>query len=208
MTTIREKLSTLYNVAREGGNVDAAELVALETQVQAEDTIQALAEEGAVARAAEAAELARLAGIATAQATARDLVTDAETAYEEAYGAAVAAIIALIDATDAQAAAIHDAISVLGSAGAPTIGEAEAGSVAAHPEAHMNGTVLVDGTRHSAIPHAGEPIRCVITSALYEPKFRDHTGALRRFPLYGGTGIDHKIGMPDWSAAPADARLW
>lgn len=204
--TLREKLTALYNAAREGGNVDTAELVSLEAQVQAEDTIAALAAEGEAVRASEKAERERLANIATAQHTARDLVTTAQADWEKAYAGAVDAIVTLLDATADKGAAAAEAVNILQSAGAPTTADDGAGSVAAFPATSGHKIVSVDGKQFTASGDLGEPLRCAIHSAVADPRFRDHTGAPKRFTLYGGTDVAMQIGQADWTAAPAEHR--
>lgn len=201
MSTIREKLAELRNIARAGGNVDLAEFIALESQAATKDKLDALAAEGEAARAEEATARERAANIATAQATARDLATTAKTEFSDAYAEVVAAVIRLVDTTDHRREALTDAVQTLGYAGAPRAADPEAGPVAALGHDTIRPAVVIDGTHH-VDTDPGEAIRCAIHEALSGDRYRDRTGAPRRFPIYGGTDLLHKLGQPDRNALP------
>ncbi|UZF43196.1 hypothetical protein [Rhodococcus rhodochrous] len=117
MTSIREKLAALRNLAREGAAVDAAELIALQAKVQAEDEIAELAAEGERIRAEEKAARARDARRAQAAAEARDIVGDTRSAVVEAHDKAAAALAALDAAVNAYNSAIDQAGTTLNAAG-------------------------------------------------------------------------------------------
>ncbi|MHC3366573.1 hypothetical protein ACYAFX_03455 [Rhodococcus aetherivorans] len=202
MTSIRERLSALRNLAREGAPVDAAELVELQTRVAAEDQIAELAAEGERTREAEKAERERLAAIATAQETARALVTDAKTEFNAAYADAVAAVIALVDAGDNRRAALIEAVQTLQRAGAPTVHDDGHGTVAVASADTSTPVVVVDGEQHSDRGLSGEFLRCMIHDVVYAPKYRQQDGSTRSLRMYGGTPIEYKLGAPDRSALP------
>lgn len=114
---IRQKLAELRNLAREGGNVDAAELIALQTQVQAEEQIAELAAEGERTRAEERAAREREARRAQAATEARTIIGDTRNAVVEAHNKVAAALAELDAAVDAHNAAIKDAARILNAAG-------------------------------------------------------------------------------------------
>lgn len=114
---IRQKLAELRNLAREGGNVDAAELVALQTQVQAEEQIAELAAEGERTRAEEKAAREREARRAQAATEARTIIGDGRTTVVEAHNKVAAALAELDTAVDAHNAAINDVARILSAAG-------------------------------------------------------------------------------------------
>lgn len=117
MTSIREKLAALRNLAREGAAVDAAELVALQSQVAAEDQIAELAAEGERIRAEEKAARERDARRAQAATEARTIIGDSRNAVIDAHDKAAAALAEVDAAVDAYNAAIKDAARILNSAG-------------------------------------------------------------------------------------------
>lgn len=202
MSTIRERLSALRNLAREGAPVDAAELVELQTRVAAEDQIAELAAEGERTREAERAERERLATIATAQEIARALVTDANTEFNAAYAEAVAAVVALVDTGDNRRARLIEAVQTLQRAGAPTIHDDDRGTVAIASADTSTPVVVVDGEQHSDRGLSGEFLRCLIHDVVYTPKYRERDGSTRRMRMYGGTPIEYKLGAPDRSVLP------
>lgn len=202
---IRQKLAELRNLAREGGNVDAAELVALQTQVQAEEQIAELAAEGERTRAEERAAREKAANIATAQETARDLATTSEADLLAAYDAAIDALEALVKATDARHDALATAVRGLSSAGAPntTADHISRTPVGYSPDL-ATPTVWIDGQRHHAAK-PGDLIRNAITGTAYRD--RDATGNHRRLPFYGGSDLLNALGTPDWDVLP-ESRKW
>ncbi|QRI76259.1 MULTISPECIES: hypothetical protein [Rhodococcus] len=119
MTSIRQKLAELRNLAREGAPIDAAQLVALETEVAAEDKIAALRAEGEAARAAEATERERLARRAQATIDARDTLTGARERIAAANTRVAQALAELDDACTGYREAINTAASTLNTAGFP-----------------------------------------------------------------------------------------
>ena len=201
---IRQKLAELRNLAREGGNVDAAELIALQTQVQAEEQIAELAAEGERTRAEERAAREKAANIATAQETARDLATTTETDLLDAWDHLVDAIEAVINAADARHDALVEAVTVLSRAGAPAQGDDAAGSVAAHNSDTIRPTVYVDGKRHFSVNQTGDFINAAINAANY--RFKRPTGEVRRLHVYGGSYLLNMLPVPNWSVLPADRR--
>lgn len=114
---IREQLAALRNAAREGATVDAAKLVALQTQVQAEEQIAELAAEGERTRAEERAAREREARRAQAATEARTIIGDTRNAVVEAHNKAAAALAELDAAVDTHNAAINDVARILNAAG-------------------------------------------------------------------------------------------
>ncbi len=201
---IRQKLAELRNLAREGATVDAAELVALQTQVAAEEQIAELAAEGERTRAEERAAREHAANIATAQNTARDLATSSEAELHAAYDHAVDALEALIKAADGRHDNLVEAVLTLGRVKAPAIDDPAAGPVAVQNNDTSCPTIVVDGRRHFSLNEPGEFIRCAVHAANY--RFRDRAGSARYLRLYGGNNIMNKLGTPDWTILPEDRK--
>jgi len=144
---IRQKLAELRNLAREGGNVDAGELIALQAQVQAEETIAELAAEGERTRAEERAAREREARRAQAATEARTIVGDTRNAVVEAHHKAAAALAELDAAVDRYNAAITEAGATLNSAGyAMWNASAHGPKPLDHPDFDENIHVLLSGT--------------------------------------------------------------
>ena len=205
MTSIRARLAALRNDAREGASVDAAELIALQTQVAAEDQLAELAAEGERAREAERAERERLATIATAQEIARALAVNSETALNAAYDRLVDAIEDVIKASDARHADLVEAVKTLTAAGAPAVGDDAAGTVAPHNADTTRPTITVDGKRHASLDQPGDFINAAIHTATY--RFKYPTGAVRRIYVYGGSYLGNMLPFPNWGVLPEDRRL-
>lgn len=161
MTSIRERLTALRNLAREGAPVDAAELVDLQNKVDAEAQIAALAAEGEAARAAEKAERERLARRAQAATEARDMVAGSRDRIVKTYGKLAALLAELDEACDDYRADINSACNTLSNAGYATWNQtAYAPQPVDHPDfdEHMHSIITSDGhavqiddTRHSPV---------------------------------------------------------
>lgn len=161
MTSIRQKLAELRNIAREGGTVDLAEFVSLEQQEAAQDRIAALGAEGEAARAAEKAERERLARRAQAATEARDMVAGSRDRIVKTYGKLAALLAELDEACDDYQADINSACATLSNAGYATWNQtAYAPQPVDHPDfdEHMHSiiasgghAVQIDDTRHSPV---------------------------------------------------------
>nr|WP_012881098.1 hypothetical protein [Nocardia sp. C-14-1]AAZ74650.1 hypothetical protein pC1.5 [Nocardia sp. C-14-1] len=204
MSSIRARLAALRNDAREGANVDAAELVALQTQVAAEDQIAELAAEGERNRAAEKAERERLAAIATAQEIARELAVNSDAAMNAAYDKLVDAIEDVIKTSDSRHADLVEAVKTLAAAGAPLRGDDAAGTVAAHNADTTRPALTVDGKVHASLDQPGDFINAAISTATY--RFKNPTGAPRRIYVYGGSFLGNMLPTPNWGVLPEDRR--
>ncbi|CCW12907.1 hypothetical protein [Rhodococcus aetherivorans] len=162
MTSIRERLTALRNLAREGAPVDAAELVDLQNKVDAENQIAALAAEGEHARAAEKAERERLARRAQAATDARETVAGSRERIIDAYQA-LRPILAELDAACADyRESITTATAALTAAGYASWNELVYGPKPVdHPDwdehmhqIHAHGgapNVQIDDTRHAPV---------------------------------------------------------
>jgi hypothetical protein len=159
--TIRERLSALRNLARDGGNVDAGELAALTAEAEAEAQVDALRAEGQAQRDTEAAEREYQAKRAEAAAIARETMTDARAQLIDADQALRAAIATYAGAVDHHNGALHHVVNTLRSAGYPEHIAASHLAVPVHHKgfdenllpimATEGWQVRIDGTTHATI---------------------------------------------------------
>lgn len=190
---IRQQLTEMLAAIREGAPVDTAKLAALRAQVETEEWAEEYAAECERTREAERAERERLANIATAKATVRDMVHPARDALRDAHAEAIAKLDALLKAAEHYDASVNDAINMLNNAGAPT---AETGEhdPATYVVAHVlsGATLYLDGKPHTPRGNHGEYIKSAVYGAM-DAYSQRHNGRAR-LTLRGGTALDYKLG--------------